>query len=69
MEGLQEFLSMGGRGLYVWSAYAVFAGVIVFNVLAPAVRRRQALRLVARQLRRRQALAGRTGPAVGGGAD
>lgn len=65
MESLQEFLSMGGRGQYVWSAYAVFAGVIVFNVVAPAMRRRQALRLVARQQRRRQALAERAGTATG----
>lgn len=65
MEAIQEFFSMGGRGVYVWSAYAVFAGVIVFNVLAPLLRRRQALRLVARQQRRREALAERTGAASG----
>lgn len=57
MENLQQFMAMGGRGIYVWSAYAVFAGVIVFNVLAPRWRRRQALRRVARQQRRQEALA------------
>ena len=30
-----EFLSMGGYGLYVWSAYLIVAIVLIWNLVVP----------------------------------
>ena len=40
---LENFLSMGGYGFYVWGSYLVCAGVIVAEILALRQRRRAAL--------------------------
>ncbi len=34
---LLDFLSMGGYGAYVWSAYALMVAVLAWNVAAPLV--------------------------------
>ncbi len=47
-----EFIDMGGRGAYVWSAYGVALVVLVANLLAPALQRRRLLRELARRLKR-----------------
>lgn len=48
---LSEFLSMGGYALYVWSAYAFFAVVLVFNIWQPVTARKKYLK---QQLKREQ---------------
>ena len=45
------FLSMEGHGLYVWSAYAVAAVVIGYNLIAPFITKRQVVAQVRRQER------------------
>jgi heme exporter protein D len=47
---LQEFLHMGGYAFYVWSAYAVFAVVLIGNLVYPLRRRRQLLREICQQI-------------------
>lgn len=39
-----KFFSMGGYAPYVWSAYAIAAAVLSFNVIQPILRRRNVLR-------------------------
>lgn len=38
---MSEFFAMGGYGLYVWSAYAVTAVVLIGNVIAAVGLHRQ----------------------------
>lgn len=33
-----EFLSMGGYGAYVWSAYGLSALVLIWNLITPRLR-------------------------------
>ncbi len=37
------FFAMGGYALYVWSSFGVFAAIMVWNIVAPALRRRAVL--------------------------
>jgi heme exporter protein D len=46
---LNEFLVMGGYGIYVWPSFGVTALCLVWEVLALRWRRAVALRLIARQ--------------------
>ena len=39
-----EFLNMGGYGLYVWSAYGITLVVFAYNIIRPILMRRQVLR-------------------------
>lgn len=41
---LNEFFSMGGYGLYVWSSYAISAVVLLLNVIQPIMRERRTVR-------------------------
>lgn len=50
-ENWSGFWLMGGHGLYVWSAYAVALGVVVYNLLVPFLARRQLLVEIRRQRR------------------
>jgi len=43
-DNLQAVLSMGGHGVYVWSAYAVTGVVIAAVLIVPMQRRRRLLR-------------------------
>ena len=52
---MSEFFGMGGYGAYVWSAYAVFAIVLLADALIPLWQRRNALRELAARLRREAA--------------
>ena len=45
-QSLDQFLHMGGYGLYVWGSYAVTLGVLAFEAAGVARRRRRALREV-----------------------
>ncbi len=51
---LQDFLAMGGHGIYVWLAYA--AGLIVFsyNLVSPTLAKRYLFRRLQQQIRREQ---------------
>jgi|AACY02.6.fsa_nt_gi heme exporter protein D len=50
-DSFSDFLAMGGYASYVWSAYAFFVLVLVFNVLQPVLSRKKYLK---QQLRREQ---------------
>ncbi len=49
---MADFLSMGGYGAYVWSAYFVFFVVLLADALIPIRQRRATLRELAARLRR-----------------
>lgn len=51
MNGLAEFLHMGGYAFYVWTAYAIAAAVLIANVVGPLLRARRVRRAIARQPR------------------
>lgn len=48
----QEFLAMGGHGLYVWLAYGITLVVFVFNVTNPILRSRRFMQEQKQLLRR-----------------
>ena len=52
---MSDFFGMGGYGAYVWSAYAVFAVVIVVDAFGPTLQRRSALKELRGRLRREAA--------------
>ena len=54
-ESLDEFLSMGGHALYVWTAYGITFVVIGFLAVWPVSRGRRFLRQEAMRQRREQA--------------
>lgn len=39
-DSIAEFIAMGGHGFYVWLAYGLTAAIILFNVMAPVIARR-----------------------------
>ena len=53
-DSFSAFLAMGDHGLYVWSAYAVGAAVIAFNVIAPRLHRQRLISDHKRRMRREQ---------------
>ncbi len=52
MSALAEFFAMGGYAAYVWSAYALAAVVLVWNVVQPLRRERRLLRTLAARTKR-----------------
>ena len=40
-DSLDAFLAMGGHGPFVWSAYAIAAVVVVYNLVWPIVVQRK----------------------------
>ncbi len=40
----QEFLAMGGHGLYVWLAYGITLVVFTFNAINPIIHTRRFMR-------------------------
>jgi heme exporter protein D len=52
---MADFFAMGGYGGYVWSAYAVFAIVLLADALTPLWTRRRILRELGARLRREAA--------------
>ena len=49
-----DFVAMGGHGLYVWLSYGFFLIVIIWNLLMPVIQRSHVLKSTARYWRRRQ---------------
>lgn len=49
---MTEFLAMGGYGVYVWSAYALTAFVLVANVVMARARERSSERDLKGRMRR-----------------
>lgn len=47
---MSEFLAMGGYAFYVWTSYAIFAVIVVYNLLQPRFRRRTIVREVRQQI-------------------
>lgn len=52
---LEEFIAMGGHGLYVWLSYGAGLIIVIFNVVAARVKFRRALQTVRDRERRRTA--------------
>jgi heme exporter protein D len=50
-----EFFAMGGYGFYVWTSYAVFFLILLWDGLVPSWRARRLLRDLARRQQRLQA--------------
>ena len=57
---MSDILAMGGYGFYVWTSYGLMLAVLLWDAIAPALRRRQALRDVRAQIRRQTAQTDRT---------
>lgn len=57
-ESLAEFLAMGKHGIFVWSCYAVFLVIMVVNIGAPIMRRRNLIKRLQRIEKRQAATAG-----------
>ena len=51
---MSEFFHMGGYGNYVWSAMAIFVGVLALDAVAPLLKRRRVLRELRARARRAQ---------------
>jgi len=52
---MPEFLAMHGYAAYVWSSYAIFAVVLLADLLLPILRRRRALAGLRGRLKREAA--------------
>jgi len=51
-ESLSAFLSMGGHGPFVWSAYGIALIVFGYNIVAPIRQRKQMLREIRQRMDR-----------------
>lgn len=51
-ETLNDFIHMGGHGPYVWTSYGVGLVVIIYNVIAPMVRRKEVIKRLNRNMKR-----------------
>jgi heme exporter protein D len=56
---MNDFFAMGGYGVYVWPAYAVFFIVLALDALAPLVQRKRLLAEIRGRLKRREARVGK----------
>ncbi len=52
MNSFDEFLAMGGYGIYVWPAYGIAFVVLLLNVVLPIIQRKQFLRQLALKQKR-----------------
>ncbi len=50
-DSFSDFIAMGGYAAYVWSAYAFFILVLIFNIWQPILARKKYLK---QQLRREE---------------
>jgi heme exporter protein D len=53
-DSLASAFTMDGHGLYVWTAYLVAIAVIVIMLIAPVLRRKRLLRVLAGEFKRAQ---------------
>ena len=51
---LESFFAMGGYAFYVWTSYGLTAAVLLFNLIAPIVQRKQLFRQLALKQKRGQ---------------
>ncbi len=51
---MNDFLSMGGYGSYVWSSYAIFAIALLIDYLAPKLRNRRVIADLRGRMKRQQ---------------
>lgn len=51
-DSFSEFLAMGDHGFYVWLAYGAYLILIIWNLIAVGLRRRQVLESLSRYWRR-----------------
>ena len=58
-DSIAEFLAMGKHGVFVWSCYVVFVGVVAINSVLPMLRRKHLMRRLQRAEKRH---AGSKGP-------
>lgn len=49
---LEQFFSMGGYALYVWTSYGIAALVLLLNLIAPMLRKSAVEKSVIRGLKR-----------------
>lgn len=52
---MSEWFDMGKYGVYVWSSYAFFVAVLIWDLLMPRLRTRRFLRSLARKQQRESA--------------
>jgi heme exporter protein D len=52
---MSELFDMGKYGFYVWSSYALFAAMLVWDIVLPRLRERRVLRAVAQRAQRERA--------------
>jgi len=52
---MADFFAMGGYGIYIWPAYAVFVIVLAIDAIAPRLRRKRVLAEIRGRLKRRSA--------------
>ncbi len=57
---MAAFISMGGHGRYIWTAYGLTFAVLAWNLLAPWLAQRSFLADEARRLRREEPGEGET---------
>ena len=55
-ESMEEFISMGGHGFYVWLSYGIGISILIWNIASMRLKRARALSIVHRSLQRRNAL-------------
>ncbi len=48
-DNFTSFMTMGGHGTFVWSAYAVASLVIIYNLVAPVLARKKLVTRLHRQ--------------------
>lgn len=51
-ESFNEFLAMGGHGLYVWLSYGIALAIVVINLVEPMLARKQLITDLVRRFRR-----------------
>ena len=49
-----EFFAMGGYAVYVWSSYGITFVVLTWNIVAPWLERKSALKRIAGRARRQR---------------
>lgn len=55
MSAINETLSMGGYGFYVWTSYGLFVLMLLWDGLLPTWRTKRLLRTLARRQQREKA--------------
>ena len=44
--GLTEFFYMGGKGIYVWPAYAAFVAVLAIDIISSRIRAKSLIQAI-----------------------